>query len=146
MIRCILYPGAHIFSAAGGKEQSAQILAEKVEDICTKIPAFRREINWKRGGGTIQGKDHSCFIFKNGSSLENVAARESSRGLRKHAGLIEECVGVDQKILQEILVPMMNVSRRCCDGTVQPDEVLNQSQLYITTAGYKNTFSYDKLI
>lgn len=41
---------------------------------------------------------------------------------------------------------MMNVSRRCGDGTVQPDEVLNQSQLFITTAGYKNTFSYDKLI
>jgi hypothetical protein len=32
------------------------------------------------------------------------------------------------------------------DGTVQEDEVLNQSQLYITTAGYKNTFSYEKLI
>jgi hypothetical protein len=32
------------------------------------------------------------------------------------------------------------------DGTVQEDEVLNQSQIYITTAGYKNTFSYDKLI
>ena len=30
MIRCVLYPGAHIFSAAGGKEQSAQILSEKV--------------------------------------------------------------------------------------------------------------------
>ena len=146
MIRCILYPGAHIFSAAGGKEQSAQILSEKVEDICTKIPAFRREINWKRGGGTVQGKDHCCFLFKNGSSLENVAARESSRGLRKHAGLIEECVGVDQKILQEVLIPLMNVSRRCMDGTVQADEVLNQSQLFITTAGYKNTFSYDKLI
>ena len=41
---------------------------------------------------------------------------------------------------------MMNVSRRCMDGTVQADEVLNQSQLYITTAGYKNTFSYQKLI
>lgn len=40
----------------------------------------------------------------------------------------------------------MNVSRRCKDGTVQEDEVLNQSQLYITTAGYRNTFSYDKLI
>lgn len=40
----------------------------------------------------------------------------------------------------------MNVSRRCLDGTVQEDEVLNQSQIYITTAGYKNTFSYDKLI
>lgn len=40
----------------------------------------------------------------------------------------------------------MNVSRRALDGTVQEDEVLSQSQLYITTAGYKNTFSYDKLI
>lgn len=41
---------------------------------------------------------------------------------------------------------MMNVSRRCMDGTVQENEVLNQSQVYITTAGYKNTFSYEKLI
>lgn len=40
----------------------------------------------------------------------------------------------------------MNVSRNCLDGTVQEEEVLNQAQLYITTAGYKNTFSYEKLI
>lgn len=40
----------------------------------------------------------------------------------------------------------MNVSRRCMDGTTQESEVLNQSQLYITTAGYRNSFSYDKLI
>ena len=40
----------------------------------------------------------------------------------------------------------MNVSRRALDGTVQEDEVLSQSQVYVTTAGYKNTFSYDKLI
>lgn len=41
---------------------------------------------------------------------------------------------------------MMNVSRRCLDGTVQESEVLNQSQLYITTAGYRSTYSYEKLI
>jgi len=40
----------------------------------------------------------------------------------------------------------MNVSRRCMDGTVKEDEVLNQSQIFITTAGYKNTYSYEKLI
>jgi hypothetical protein len=49
MIRCILYPGAHLFSTAGGKEQAAQILQEKVNDICAKIPAFKREIDWRRG-------------------------------------------------------------------------------------------------
>jgi hypothetical protein len=39
----------------------------------------------------------------------------------------------------------MNVERRV-NGYVDPDEPLNQSQIYITTAGYKNSFSYDKLI
>lgn len=145
MIRCILYPGAHIFSTAGGKEQAAQILQEKVDDICNKIPAFRREIDWTRGATQVS-KDHCKYIFKNGSDFENIAARESSRGRRKHAGLIEECVGVDQQILQEVLIPMMNVSRTALDGIVHEDEVLNQSQLYITTAGYRSTFSYEKLI
>ena len=63
-----------------------------------------------------------------------------------HGGLMEECVGIDQKMLQEVIIPTMNVSRRCADGNVREEEVLNQSQIYITTAGYKNTFSYDKLI
>lgn len=145
MIRCILYPGAHLFSAAGGKEQSSQILQEKTLDICNKIPAFKREIDWSRGA-TSMGKDHCKVIFKNNSDYENLAARESTRGLRKHSGLLEECVGIDQKMLQEILIPLMNVSRQCMDGTTHEEEVLNQSQLYITTAGYKNTYSYDKLI
>jgi hypothetical protein len=41
------------------------------------------------------GKDYCKYIFKNGSTIENLAAREISRGRRFHAGLIEECVGVD---------------------------------------------------
>ena len=145
LIRGILYPGAHLFSTAGGKEQAAQILQEKIQDICNKIPAFNREIDWSRGATKV-GKDSCKYILKNGSTIENLAARESSRGRRFHAGLIEECVGVDQKILQEVVIPTMNVSRRCMSGEVREEEVLNQSQIYITTAGYKNTYSYEKLI
>ena len=145
MIRAILYPGADLFSTAGGKEQAAQILQEKVDDICQKIPAFQREIDWSRGETKV-GKDSCVYKFKNGSTIRNLAATERSRGLRFHGGLVEECVGVDQKILQEVIIPTMNVSRRCMDGTVHEEEVLNQSQIYITTAGYKNTFSYEKLI
>lgn len=104
MIRAILYPGAHLFSTAGGKEQAAQILQEKMQDICNKIPAFQREIDWRRGMTRI-GKDSCKYVFKNGSSIENLAARESSRGRRFHGGLVEECVGVDQKILQEVIIP-----------------------------------------
>ena len=145
MIRAILYPRAKLFSTAGGKEQAAQILQEKVDDICQRIPAFQREIDWTRGETKV-GKDSCIYKFKNGSTIENLAATERSRGRRFHGGLIEECVGVDQKILQEVIIPTMNVSRMCMDGTTQQKEVLNQSQIFITTAGYKNTFSYDKLI
>lgn len=104
MIRAILYPGAQLFTTAGGKEQAATILYEKVNDICTKIPAFKKEIDWRRGE-TQEGKDHCKYVFKSGSSIENIAARESSRGIRKHGGVIEECVGVDQKMLQEVILP-----------------------------------------
>jgi hypothetical protein len=30
MVRCILYPGAHLFVTSGGKEQGASILHDKV--------------------------------------------------------------------------------------------------------------------
>lgn len=145
MIRCILYPGAKLFVTAGGKEQGAGILKEKLHEICDRIPAFEREINWSRGK-TKEGKDRCIYVFKNGSVLDNIAARESSRGLRRHGGLVEECAGVDGEILNTVIIPTMAVDRPCKDGVVRPDETLNKSQIFVTTAGYKNSFSYEKLI
>lgn len=145
MCRCILYPRSKLFVTSGGKEQAAGIAKEKVQEICQKIPAFEREIDWRRGK-TQEGKDYCKYIFKNGSYFDNVAARESSRGKRRHGGLIEECVGVDGTILNEVLIPLMNIDRECMDGTVQEAETLNKSQIYVTTAGWKNTFPYNKLI
>ena len=146
MIRCILYPGAKLFTSAGGKSQSAGILKEKVDEICRMVPAFNREIDRRPGKGTTETKDKCIYKFKNGSYFDNVAANEKARGGRRHAGVLEECVGIDGKILQEVLIPMMSISRQCADGTRQKDEALNKGELYITTAGYKNTFPYDKLI
>lgn len=40
----------------------------------------------------------------------------------------------------------MNVDRLLSDGTRDPNEVVNKSQLYITTAGWKSSFAYSKLI
>ena len=145
MIKCILYPRCKLFVTSGGKEQAAGIVKEKVQEICTLVPAFKREIDWGRGV-TLEGKDYCKYVFKNGSYFDNIAARESSRGKRRHGGLIEECVGVDGTILSEVIIPTMNVSRMCMDGSVHPEEQLNKSQIYVTTAGWKNTFPYDKLI
>lgn len=59
---------------------------------------------------------------------------------------MEECVGIDDTILREVIIPVMAISRRAKDGTTREDEPLNKSQIYITTAGYKNTYPYDRLI
>ena len=144
MLRCILYPGSELFVTTGGKEQAASITVAKIEEICRLIPALNNEINWDRGVST-KTKDNVKYIFKNGSKIDILAARESSRGQRRTGGLMEECVLIDQTALNEIIIPTTNVDRRLPDGSRVPGEVVNKSQIYITTAGYKNSFAYDKL-
>lgn len=145
MIRCILYPRAKLFVTSGGKQQAAGIIEEKVREICNLIPAFDREIDYSPKTSSFS-KDYVRVQFRNGSYFDNIAANEKSRGKRRHAGVLEECVSIDGDILSEVILPIMNVSRSALDGTKDPEEALSQSQLYITTAGYKNTFPYQKLI
>ena len=59
---------------------------------------------------------------------------------------MEECILIDQTLLNEIIIPTMNVDRRLADGSRDEHETVNKSQIYVTTAGWKNSFAYDKLI
>ena len=140
MLRCILYPGSQLFVTTGGKEQAASITIAKIEEICKLIPALQNEINFERGVSK-KSKNDVKYIFKNGSSIDILAARESSRGQRRTGGLMEECVLIDQSALNEIIIPTTNVNRLLPDGTRNNHEVVNKSQIYITTAGWKNSFA-----
>ena len=82
MLRCILYPNSHLFVTTGGKEQAASITIAKIEEICTLLPALNNEINWARGVSK-KSKDDVKYVFKNGSSIDILAARQSSRGQRR---------------------------------------------------------------
>jgi hypothetical protein len=76
-------------------------------------------------------------VFKNGSEINILVASERSRGQRRTGGLLEECVLIDQTVLNEVLIPTTNVDRLLPDGSRDPKEVVNKSQVFITTAGYK---------
>lgn len=82
MLRCILYPGCELFITTGGKEQAASITVAKIDEICRLIPALNNEINWDRGVSK-KSKDNVEYVFKNGSKINILAARESSRGQRR---------------------------------------------------------------
>ena len=96
MIKCILYPGIKVFITSGGKEQAAGIAKEKVLELCDLIPPLKKEIDW-RPGKTLFGKDYVEVLFKNGSRFDVVAAKESSRGGRRHSGLIDEVSKIASK-------------------------------------------------
>jgi len=145
MLKAILYPGVKAAVTTGGKEQAASITIAKVEEICKLIPALSNEINWDRGK-TTKSKDNVKYIFKNGSVIDILAARESSRGQRRNCIVIEESILMDGDALNEIIIPTTNVDRLLGDGSKHPEEVVNKSQTFITTAGWKNSFPYDKLI
>ena len=145
MIRCILYPGSHLFVTTGGKEQAAGIAKEKADELCKLIPGLKNELDWTRGK-TKTSKDNIELIFKNGSKLDIMAARQSSRGKRATGGLMEECILIDQTLLNEVIIPTVNVDRRLADGSRVEEETVNKSQIYVTTAGWKNSFAYEKLI
>ena len=145
MLRCVLYPNAHLFVTTGGKEQAAGIAREKAEELCKLIPGLKNEIDWSRGA-TKASKNMVEYLFKNGSKLDIIAAQQSSRGKRSTGGLMEECILIDQTLLNEVIIPTMNVDRRLADGSRIESETVNKSQIYVTTAGWKNSFAYEKLI
>ena len=145
MLRCIFYPGCHLFVTTGGKEQATGIVREKAEELCKLVPGLANEVNFERGKSK-SSKEEFTFLFKNGSILDVMAARQSSRGRRATGGLIEEVILVDGTLLNEVIIPTMNVDRLLPDGSRHGEEIINKSQIYVTTAGWKNTFAYEKLM
>lgn len=104
MLRCILYPGSHLFVTTGGKEQAASITKEKVDELCKLIPGLVRELNLERGKSKTS-KDNIELLFKNGSVLKIMAGSQRSRGQRATGGLMEECILIDQTVLNEVIIP-----------------------------------------
>ena len=147
ILQCIFMPGTKRFICAPGKSQSAQIAKEKIIEIYDKWPLIRREVI----GGDVSdtpgnfGKDYVTLKFRNGSQFDVVAPLDSTRGGRRHGGLIDEVRDHEEQPINEIVLPLMNVSRRLPDNTVNPKEP-NQERIYMTSAGSKTSFAYDILV
>lgn len=147
MLQCIFMPKTKRFICAPNKNQSAQIAKEKIYEIYSLFPLLRREVI----GGTTSdtpgnfGKDYVTLTFRNGSVLDVVGALDSARGGRRHGGLIDEIRDHEENSINNIVLPLMNVSRRLPDGSVNPTEP-NRQVMCMTSAGSKSSFAYDKLI
>lgn len=132
ILQCIFMPGTKRFICAPGKGQSAQIAKEKIVEIYDRWPLIRKEVV----GGEVSdtpgnfGKDYVTLKFRNGSQFDVVGALDSTRGGRRHGGLIDETRDHEEQPINEIVLPLMNVSRRLPDDTVNENEP-NQQRIFI---------------
>lgn len=147
VLQCIFMPGTKRFICAPNKNQAAQIAKEKLTEIFRAWPLLRKEVI---GGDLVEvpgnyGKDYVTLRFRNGSQFDVVGALESSLGGRRQGGLLDEIKLHDEEMVNTVVLPLLNVSRRLPDGSVNYKEP-NQQQICCTSAWLKTSFAYIKLI
>lgn len=147
VLQCIFIPGHKAFICAPNKSQGARIAKEKLYEIFERFPLLRREVTngQDRDRPGVYGPDYVTLIFRNGSQFDVVGALESTLGGRRHSGLLDEIKIHDEEMVNTVVLPLLNVSRRLPNGEVNPKEP-NQQIICMTSAWLKSSFAYDKLI
>lgn len=146
-LQCVFIPGRKVFICANTKQQAAQITKEKLYEIYDHWPLLKKEVvgyELKEYPGNY-GKDYVQLRFRNGSLLDVVLAGDAARGGRRHGGMIDEIRDGDEEAINSVVIPLVNVSRRLPNNTVNPKEP-NQQIVATTSAGSKTSFSYERLI
>lgn len=143
--RGILYPGQKIIVSCETKEQSRNLIREKiVNELMNMSPNLRKEINPRE---IKIGTNESYVKFKNGSTITAINASENTRGKRAHILVVDEYVQIKNGFdtLTKILQPFLQVVR-------QPKYLQNpkyahlqeeNKQIYASSAWYADHWSYD---
>lgn len=142
-LKCIMFAGTHLFIAAPTKMQAANISQENIEKIWEYFPLLEKEVK-----KVYFNKDSTKLIFHNDSKLDVVQVAQSARGGRRNGGSVEEIVDESMKadVLSEVVLPMMANNRLTSGGHgVDPNEN-HKSVAYVTTAGNRQSFAFEKLM
>lgn len=146
-LQCIFRPKSKVFICAPKIQQGAKIAKEKIYEIYQLFPLLRKEIV----GGDVTDKPGSFqkdlvnLTFKNGSVFDVVSVYDSQRGGRRSSGLIDEVRDHNGDDLNQVVLPLLNVSRHMVNGDVNEFEP-HQCQYFMTSASDQGTYAYQKLI
>ena len=147
VVRAVLLPNSNIFISSDVKGTVIKIAEAKFNEIWRHWPMLKNELQTRESGGQQGEKKSGNYYelrFRNGSMI-TVVSKDTSRGLRATAGILEECATIEEEDYNEVLLPQMNVARREVDGSLNPEEP-TAAQIFITTAREKTVFMYGKLI
>lgn len=146
-MKAMLLPNSNIFIASDVKGTVIKTASAKFEEFFRHWPMLKKELATREEDGKSGQKQSGNYYelhLKNGSSI-TVVSKDTSRGLRATAGILEEAATISEEDYNEVLLPQMNVPRREVDGSINPEEPVS-TQTFITTAREKTVFMYGKLI
>ena len=146
-MRAMLLPRSTIMIASDTKGTVIKIAEAKFEEIFRHWPLLRKELATRVDDGKTGIKSSGNYyeiVLKNKSTI-TVVSKDTSRGLRATAAILEEAALIEEIPFNEVLWPQMNIARREVDGSLNPNEP-SAAQIFITTAAERTVFMYQKLI
>ena len=147
LVRAVLLPRSSIMIASEVKGTVINIAKDKFAQFFRHWPLLEKELTTRQDDGKTGIKSSTNYYelyFKNGSQI-TVVSKDTSRGLRATAAILEECALISEEAYTEVLWPQLNVKRMEVDGTLNVDEP-SSPQTFITTASDRTVYMYQRLI
>ena len=147
LVRAVLLPNSSIMIASETKGTVINIAKDKFAQFFRHWPLLEKELTTRADDGKTGVKSSTNYYelyFKNGSQI-TVVSKDTSRGLRATAAILEEAALISEEAYTEVLWPQLNVKRLEPDGTINPNEP-SSPQTFITTASDRTVYMYQRLI
>lgn len=143
VIVAILFPQIELAISAQTKENAADLLKSKFNEIRKKFPLIENEL--EKEPKFVKGD--ALIIFKNGSTIDAIANAQSTKGQRRRRLKIEEANLLNNELFQDALEPVTEVPRYTVGklSLVDPQE-LNQQIHFFTTSGFRGSDEYQRSI
>lgn len=139
----LLYPGVSIAISAQTKENAADLLAGKWNEISKHYPLLINELEEK----PKFSRGNAYILFKNGSELDAIANAQSTKGQRRRRLKIEESALLNNVLFEDALAPVVEVPRLTVGKLSIPDpSELNQQIHFFTTAGFRGSDEFNRII
>lgn len=143
VIVAILFPQIELAISAQTKENAADLLKSKFNEIRNKFPLIENEL--AKEPKFIKGD--ALIAFKNGSTIDAIANAQTTKGQRRRRLKIEESALLNNELFQDALEPVTEVPRYTVGkmALVDPQE-LNQQIHFFTTSGFRGSDEYQRSV
>ena len=144
--RCILYPNTKIIISSKNKTQANLIINAKIVELYHLYDSVRFEIGKEDNIATAI--NDTSVTFKNGSTIKIAVAGDGGRGLRANVLIVDEFIYVNFETISKVLRPFLTDPRATGFRTKDPekykDYIEDNTQIYLSSAGYKTHWSWDE--